>query len=308
MGRTSNLRGVDPILTTLARGYTQAELIVNSLFPVVDVPKEAGQYPEFGKDAFMLYNTERALRANSNRMDPSALNWVDFSTIEQDLEYPIDYREKAEADFNLQRHGAVTVQGALDLRREYTAAQLALSTGTYGTGNKITLSGTSQFTDYSNSDPVGVIDDGKEAIRAKTGKYPNTMVMGAVTYKVLKEHPSLLEKIKYSMKGVLTESLMKEIFDFKYLKIGRAIYATDDGTFTDIWGDSIVLAYVPEKLSGMDRDWKEPSYGYTLRRKGYPIVDRYEEKKKVELVRNTDNYTVKVVGADAGYLISDTNG
>ena len=32
------------------------------------------------------------------------------------------------------------------------------------------------------------------------------------------------------------------------------------------------------------------------------------EGKKVELVRNTDNYTVKVVGADAGYLISDVNG
>jgi hypothetical protein len=36
-------------------------------------------------------------------------------------------------------------------------------------------------------------------------------------------------------------------------------------------------------------------------------VDTYEEGKKLELIRNTDNYVVKVVGADAGYLIKDTN-
>jgi len=308
MSRLSNLRGVDPILTTLARGYTQADLIADSLFPVVDVPKEAGQYPEFGKEAFMLYNTQRALRAKSNRMDPGVLNWVDFSTTEHDLEYPIDYREKNEADFNLQKHAAVTVQGALDLQREYQAAQLAQNTDTYGADNKIVLSGTSQFSDYDNSDPVSVVDEGKEAIRTKTGKYPNTMAMGATAFKTLKEHPALLAKIKYSMKGVLTENLMKEIFDFKYLAVGRAVYADDDGVFHDVWSDSIVLAYVPEKMSGMDRDWKDPSYGYTLRRKGYPFVDRYEEGKKVELVRNTDNHTVKVVGAGAGYLISDING
>jgi Phage major capsid protein E len=307
MGRLSNLRGVDPVLTTLARGYSNNELIAEALFPFVPTPKEAGQYPEFGKEAFFLYNTERALRGKSNRMDPEALNWVDFTTKENDLEYPIDYREKNEALFNTQKHGAVTVQNILMLQREYHAAALAQNLSTYGADNKITLSGTSQFSDYANSDPVAVVDAGKEAIRAKTGKYPNTMTMGAATFKILKEHPKLIEKIKYSMKGVLTVALMKEIFDIENLKIGKAVYADDDGTFNDVWADNIVLAYVPKKQSGMDRDWHEPSYGYTLRRIGYPFVDRYEEGKKVELVRNTDNYVVKVVGADAGYLINNTN-
>ena len=307
MGKLANLRGVDPVLTTLARGFSNNELVAEALFPVVEVPKEAGKYPEFGKEAFKLYNTDRALRGKSNRMDPEALNWVDFATAEKDLEYPIDYREKNEALFNTQRHGTVTVQNILMLQREYQASALARNAAIYAASNKVTLSGTSQFSDYTNSNPVGIIDAGKEAIRAKTGKYPNTMVLGAVTFKILKEHPKLLEKIKYSMKGVLTEDLMKEIFDIKNMKVGRAVWSDDAGTFADVWGDDIILAYVPEKLSGMDRDWHEPSYGYTLRRSGYPFVDTYEEGKKLELIRNTDNYVVKVVGADAGYLIKDTN-
>lgn len=305
MSRTSNLRGVDPVLTTLARGYSNSELVAEALFPVVQVPKEAGKYPEFGKEAFKLYNTLRALRGDSNRMDPEALVWKDFATDENDIEYPIDYREKNEALFNLQKHGTITVQKILDLQREYKAAALAQATATYASSNRIALSGTSCFSDYDDSDPVAIIDAGKEAIRAKTGKYPNTMVMGAVVFKTLKEHPKLIEKIKYSMKGVVTLDLMKEIFDIPNIKVGGAIYSDDDGTFNDVWGDNIVLAYVPEKQSGMDRDWHEPSYGYTLRRSGYPFVDRYEEKKKLEVVRNTDNYDVKVVGADAGYLISN---
>ncbi|MBU0969206.1 MAG: major capsid protein [Proteobacteria bacterium] len=308
MGRLNKLRGVDPVLTTLARGYTNNELIADALFPFVPVPKEAGEYPEFGKEAFMLYNTERALRGKSNRMDPDALNWVPFTTKENDLEYPIDYREQNEALFNVQKHGAATVQKALMLQREYRAATLAQAVGTYGADNKIVLSGTSQFTDYDNSDPVVIVDGGKKAVRAKTGKRPNTMVMGADAFDTLKEHPKLLEKIKYSMKGVLTVELLKEIFNIKNMKVGDAVWADDKGIFHDVWSDNIILAYVPEQMSGMDRDWHEPSYGYTLRRTGYPFVDRYEEGKKLELVRNTDNYDVKVVGPDAGYLISNTNG
>jgi len=307
MGRTANLRGVDPVLTTLARGFSNNELIAEAIFPIVEVPKEAGKYPEFGKEAFKLYNTDRALRGKSNRMDPDALTWVDFATTEKDLEYPIDYREKNEALFNTQRHGTVTVQNILMLQREMQAAVLAQDAATYAVSNKVTLSGTSQFSDYTNSDPVAIVNAGKEAIRAKTGKYPNTMVMGATTFKVLKEHPKLLEKIKYSMKGVLTLDLMKEIFDIENMKVGKAVYANDAGTFADVWSDNIILAYVPARQSGMDRDWHEPSYGYTLRRSGYPFVDTYEEAKKLELIRNTDNYVVKVVGADAGYLIKDTN-
>ena len=307
MSRLKNIRGIDPVLTTLARGYSNEELIATALFPVVLVPKEAGQYPEFGKEAFKLYNTERALRGKSNRLDPELLNWVDFATSEKDIEYPIDYREKNESLFNLQKHGTVTVQNIIDLQREHKAATLAQNPSTYGVGNKITLSGTSQFSDYANSDPVAVVKAGREAIRAKTGKYPNTMAMGASSFETLSEHPKLLEKIKYSMKGILTAELMREIFNIKHLKVGMAVYADDDGTFRDVWGDNIILGYVPEKQSGIDRDWHEPSYGYTLRRQGYPFVDRYEEAKKLELVRDTDNYTVKVVGADAGYLISDTN-
>ena len=68
MGRMQDLRIVDPVLTNLARGYSNAAFAGTVLFPVVNVNKEAGKIPLFGKEAFTIYNTERALRAKSNKI------------------------------------------------------------------------------------------------------------------------------------------------------------------------------------------------------------------------------------------------
>lgn len=307
MGKLAKLRGVDPVLTTLAMGYSNNEMAAQTLFPIVTVDKESGKVPRFGKDAFRLYNTIRALRAKSNRLAPGTKDPISYTCEEHDLEYPIDYREAVESLFNLQKMGTLTVQDAIMLIREYQAAAKAQDLSNYDAANKIVLSGTDQFTDKTNSDPVGVVEDGKEAISSKIGKDPNTMVIGPATFKSLKQHPALIEKIKFSMKGILTVDLLKEIFEIENLVVGKAIYADDNDDFQKVWSDNMILAYVPTKKKGVDRSVYEPSYGYTFRKKGHPFVDRYEEAKKVELVRNTDNFDVHIVGADAGYLISDTN-
>ncbi|MBC0140984.1 hypothetical protein FSJ22_024730, partial [Escherichia coli] len=52
-------------------------------------------------------------------------------------------------------------------------------------------------------------------------------------------------------------------------------------------------------------DENEPSFGYTLRRKGMPVADKYDGAGgKVKYCRYTDIYKVAVVGGDAGYLIT----
>lgn len=306
MGRLEDLRVVDPVLTTLARGYTNAELVATLLFLVVMVNKESGKIPQFGKEAFRIYNTERAIRAKSNRISPEGITPIDFVCDEHDLAHPIDYREGDESMFNLEEHATNVVTGAIGLRLEKKAADLAQNAANYPTGNKVTLSGTSQFTNAS-SDPIGVIDDAKDAVRSKIGKRPNTMVMGAATFKALKNHAQLLDKIKYSMTGVVTIELMKQIFGVKNIAVGDAVYLSDAGAFLDVWGDNIVLAYTPDTPSEK-RTVYEPAFAYTIRKKGKPEIDKYtEDGGKVELVRNTDILVPKIVGAEAGYLISDTN-
>ncbi|MBX3588788.1 MAG: hypothetical protein KF796_19320 [Ramlibacter sp.] len=307
MGRLSNLRIVDPVLTNLAIGYSNNEYVAETLFPLVPVDAERSKLPIFGKEAFRLYNTERALRARSNTISPEGITSMDLVTDEHDLEYPIDYREEAESAFPLESHATHVVMQGLQLGREKKCADMAQNAANYGASNKITLSGTSQFT-HASSDPISVIETGKEAVRAKIGKRPNTMVIGAAALRPLKFHSVLVDKIKYVQKGMVRLEQMRDLFEIENIVVGEAIYSTDAGVFTDVWGDNIILAYVPKKKSDVEREVMEPSYGYTPRRNGKLLVDKHVVSGgKIEMVRATDNYRPYIVGADAGYLISDTN-
>lgn len=308
MGRLSKLRVVDPVLTNLATGYTNAQLVGSVLMPFVGVDKEGGKIPLFGKEHFKVYQTERALRAKSNRINPENIGEVDVVLDEHDLEYPIDYREDAESAFPLQARATNIVVEGIRLRHEVMVADMVQNPANYPTGNKIALSGTSRFTD-PNSDPEGVVSDAKAAVRAKVVKEPNTLVIGYATWRVLKRHPQLKAILSDSRPRLVQLADLREIFEIENIVVGRAVKANDAGVTTDIWGDNLVLAYVPSNAGdgGTERSPYEPSFGYTLRKKGQPVVDTRTEDGKVELVRNTDIFRPFLLGAEAGYLVSDTN-
>ena len=305
MGRLSNLRVVDPVLTNLAIGYTNAALVAETLMPFVYTDKEGGKIPKFGKEAFKIYRTERALRADSNRMSPEDIGSVDVVLDEHDLEYPIDYREAAESAFPLQRLAVNTVTEAIRLRHEFMVASMVQNPNSYGVGNKLILSGTSQFT-HKDSDPEGVVDDAKDAVSAKIAKDPNTMVIGKSAWRALKRHPQLKAILSDDRSRLVQLADLREIFEIENIVVGKAIKADDRGATSDIWGDNIVLAYVPQNKSEQRSEF-EPSFGYTLRKRGQPVVDTRVPDGKVELVRNTDIFRPYLLGAEAGYLIGDTN-
>ncbi len=306
MSTLQKKRVVDQVLTNIARGFKNASHVAEHLFPVVSVSKEGGKIPEFTKESFKIYNTERAIRAKSNRINPENRTEIDFVLTEHDLEYPIDYREQDEDIFPSRLHATTVVTDGISLRHEKMAADIVQDLATFPTGNKVTLAAGDKFTNTS-SNPFLVFDAAKEAIRGKIAQRPNVCIIGASSFSALKNHPAVVDRIKYTQHAVITAELLRQLLDFDELYVGDAVYATDADVFQDIWQDNVVIAYVPKSISGVPRSYYEPAFGYTLRKKNNPMVDSYTEAGKVEIIRNTDIFIPKVVGADAGYLINDTN-
>lgn len=303
--RLKQLRIVDPVLTNLARGYRNAAFVGESLFPIAPMDKEAGVIPLFGKEAFVVVDTERAIRAQSNIITPDDVDGLDVVLREHDIAYPVDYREQNESMFDAEARASRRVVNTIDLRREVTCAKLAQNPATYLAGSKVTLAGASQWSG-GGGDPVAVVENGKEVVRGRIGVRPNTITMGASVYQSLKFHPKLQEALGSNERKLITIEHLKVLFGVQDIFIGEALGGT--GAPTDIWTDSLVLAYVAKPKAGEQADYEEPSFGYTLRRKGMPEIDTYDTAGgKVRYVRNTDIYKPVIVGADAGYLISDTN-
>jgi hypothetical protein len=306
MSTLQKKRVVDQVLTNIARGFFNASHVATKLFPMVSVTKEGGKIPQFTKEAFKIYNTERAIRAKSNRINPESRETIDYVLTEHDLEYPIDYRELEEDILPLRLHATTVVTDGISLRLEKLSADIVQNLATYPTGNKVTLAAGDKFTNTS-SNPFTIFETAKEVVRAKIAQRPNVCVLGASAYSALKEHPAVLDRIKYTQSAVITQEILRQLLDFDELYVGDAVYATDANVFSDIWSDNVIIAYVPKASKDVPRSYYEPAFAYTLRKKNNPVVDSYTEGGKVEIVRNTDIFIPKVVGADAGYLINDTN-
>jgi len=302
-----NKRIVDPVLTSLARGFSQPNLVASQLFPEVFVEKEGGKVPLFNKEAFKIYNTERAIRANSNVINPEGINTLPYSLTEHDIAYPMDYREVAEDIRNLKVYATHVTTETIKLRLEKQVADLVQNLASFPAGNKVTLAAGDKF-DNDASNPIQIFESAKEAVRGKIAKRPNVAIIGASAYSALKNHPKILEKIRYTQHAIMTPSLLASLLEIPNLFIGESVYSSDADVFADVWGDNVILAYVPVKSTNAERSLYEPSFGYTFKKRNFPVVDVYSgEGNKVEYVRNTDIFQALIVGSDAGFLINDTN-
>ena len=296
------LRVQDPVLTKLAQGYHNLELIGEVLMPTVEIDKEAGKIPKFGRLAFRLPSTVRNLRGTSNRLDPEDITAIDVALEEHDVEYAIDYREENEAIFSLRQFALNTTQDVIALGREKEVATLALDESKYDSGNKVTLSGTSKITS-KQADIFAMFDTGIRAVKRAIGRKPNVCVIAGDVWAALKEHPAVIEKLKYSQVAIVTPEVFGKLIGIDTVKIGEAVYE-ESNQLKDIWSDAIVLAYVAPRSTERKGTVYEPSYGYTIRRQGGLFVDTYKENGgKLEVIRTTDIHKPHLLGASAGYLI-----
>lgn len=293
-------RIVDVVLTKLAVGYRNPAYVGTRLFPIVKVDKEGVKIPKFGKEAFKIYKTLRAAGGSTNLYRLDGVTTQDVVLQEHDFGVPIDYRDKKESLFNEERRAVFVGGKAIDNELEMTIANIAQNASNYSASHKKALSNTTCW-DQSAGHPVADIVAAMSKIRQDVGVKPNRMLVGAEAWDILKEHSEILAKIKHTQNAVATEELVASIFGLEEVVVGEAIY-DDNGTMKDIWGDNVILAYVPKEAESYD----EPAAGYTLQMEGFRYVDKYDaEGGKIEIVRTTDMFEVAQTGQDAMYLISN---
>jgi len=305
-GRLTTLRVVDPVLTNIALGYTNAELIGDKLFPFVPVEKSGVKVPRFGKAAFVIERTKRGLRARRARVDFE----TDSLTVdleEHSLEGAVDSNESDEAWFDLAQAAQQVVQDKLALEREADAATLATTAGNFVAANKKTdLAGNTLWSAaHDDSKPIDNINAGADAVRAKIGRRPNTLVLGPEVWKALRQHAQIKALLGNSDLKVVTIEHVLSLFApwLKTVLIGEAVQSASakaTAAVTDVWGKNALLAYVPEKPGvGV------PAFGYNFRKRGRPVTMKYrDETHNSDIVVVEDFYAPYLTMADGGYLIS----
>jgi hypothetical protein len=305
---TSAARVTDPVLTTVAQGYVNGAMAGMSLFPSVPVPARGGKIVTFAKEDFRLYSTLRAPGTNTKRVTFGHTSGS-YALENHSLEgvVPFELMDDAARVPGIDMGSAAVrkVQNIIALRLEKAQADIATTAGSYASTNKTTLSGTSQWSDHTNgvSNPIADVDTAKDAIRSQIGRRANTVVMGAAVWTKLREHPKVTDRVKYTGRDSATPDLLATLFGVERVLVGDAIYENAAGTLADVWGKFVVVAYTELGSLG---DMGAPTYGYTYRLGGYPLVEEpYNDRNAKSWVYPvTDEVAPVMAAAAAGYLIS----
>ena len=296
-------RVVDPILTTVVTGYSQPEFVGNFLFPTVYVSKRSGYRIDFGREDFALFDTRRAPGSATKRRD---INYGSQTYhLYQDRlegELPREHIEESEGiGFNLQTEAVESTKRSIDLRLEYDQAAIATNPANYDAAHKIVLSGTSKWSD-PGSDPAGNIRTWRQSIRSSIGAYPNTMFLGAAAFDSFAEHEQTKDKIKHTSSASIAVDAIGSMFGLDKVVVGTSLVLNNEtGEFVDIWGDVIIMAYVPQTR----RSIRTPSYGYTYTLQGYPMAERpyWDDNHATWFFPVTAERSPELTGMSSGYLV-----
>lgn len=297
-------RVVDPVLTEVARGYVNDQFVGTVLAPIVSVGTRGGNILEFGKEHFRLYNTERAPGTRVARMT-GRWSAKKFALTQHAIEetVPVENMQEASRGPGIDA-ASIAVRRGLNIvlrRLEKQIADLVRDPTAYDATHVSTLSGTSQWSDFANSDPIDAVESAKEVVRRAIGQRPNVMVLGADVFAKLKQHPKIVERIKYTSRDVATPELLASLFGLQRVAVGDAVYLDQAGAMQDVWGKDAVLAY---SETGSLAQMGTPSFAYTYRLEGYPLVEEaYLDRSTRSWVYPVlDENSPVLVGPDAGYL------
>ncbi|MDP8257652.1 MAG: hypothetical protein P9M14_18035 [Candidatus Alcyoniella australis] len=306
--RLESLRIVDPVLSKLAQGYKHPAHLWPQILPVVPLSASLMRVPTFGKETFMAYNTAKPLRGPAARIE-FGNNYATVGYDREALESGIDDEEYDEANpvLQLQTRRQNNLLKTMSLQLERAVGAMCQNAANYPVGNKVALTGNDQWNSgHVDGDPFVDIEAGREAVRGAVGVDPNLLALGPKIHSVLKMHPAVLAALypnAPTQKGAATLAQLAELFEVEKVVVGKSITASADGVFSDIWGLIAMLAYVPPES---EQDQETPAFGYTFRKQGHPITDKYrDEHSTTEVLRVQDYRRPMILGPNAAYLIAD---
>ena len=304
---------VNALLTNLSIAYMNKSYIADQIFPIVRVNKQSDIIPKYNQSFW--FRDDAKVRAPGTRSEGGGYT-VDTSATyfcnrwSRRFEIPDELRRNADAPWDLDNDATRFVTDKTMMRREvkFTADAFALSKWTTDKtgGTDFTL-----WSNYGASTPDVDIDTYKDTVEALVGVEPNKLVVGKQVHLQLKNHPSLVDRIKYTQRAQLTPDLIASLLELEQYLVGRSIYTTTvEGTaeasvsYTRIWGKNGLLVYVPPAPSLLT-----PAAGYTfvwqLVANAIQYIKRMrDEEKEIDIIEANSFFDQKITAASAGLFLS----
>jgi hypothetical protein len=301
---------IDAILTNFSLKYSNLDYIVDQIFPSIPVQKQSDKYFTYTKSFW--FRDLAALRAPGTESEGSGWGLSTDSYFADNYAFHVDIpdelRENADNPLSPDQEAVEYVTDRLAMKRERAFSSSFFTTGVWtATGSDAAPS--VLWSTYGTSDPIVDIETASNAMRITTGRRPNTLIMGAAVWSALKNHPDMIDRIKYTQKGMVTQDLFASLIDIPKILIGQSIIDTSAegaaSSFSDIWGKSVLLLYVdpnagPRSVTaGATFVWSRFGGGALQYMRRLRL-----DRSMVDRVEGLSYWDQKVIAPDLGYFFN----
>jgi len=250
------------VLTGIAIGFHNPDytLIADSVLPRVPVGGDTFKWLEYPIDEALTVPETRVGRKGR-------VNIAEFNATERggatkdyglgvpipqtDIDQAAARRKAGLSTFDPELHAAAYLTNLVLLDREVRVAKVAQDPNNFVAGQVQTLTGTAQFSDFTNSDPIGVISD---AIDSGLVRF-NRCTMGFAAWKVIRRHPKIVNAVKGNVtgQGIITREQFRDLFELKEFNVGESWVNTarkgQPANRTRVWGKNISLTFIDRQAT-----------------------------------------------------------
>lgn len=245
---TSNPFPTNPVLTGIAIAYKndQSKYIYSRVLPTVPVVAREFEWIEYNTpENYRIPDTAVGRISRPNQVEFTGTRKGD-SVIDYALDSPVPQSDidAAIAGYDPLQRATMQVADLVMLDREKRCADLVFTLGTYDSTVRTTLSGTSQWSDYTNSDPITAINAALDIPLVR----PNIWVIGRAAWTVLRSHPKVINALRgyegttitSGNFGMVAAQDLAAYFELDELIIGDSRSNTarlgQAGSYSRLWG------------------------------------------------------------------------
>lgn len=261
---------VDRALTNISVSYLQDAnaFIADKVFPIVPVKRQSDIFYVYSKADFMRDEAQVRGAASESAGGDYGVEAADpyycrKHAFHKDVtpEERVNYDEPLDAD----KDATDFVTQKMLIRRELQWASTYFKSGVWGTD--ITGVDNSPSTNQAikwnlpTSDPIKDITEASVRMASETGYKPNTLVLSPYAFNALKNHEDILDRIKYTQKGIVTVDLLATLFEVENVYVAWSVVNSaakgKDANVDFIMGKHALLCYSNPRPA-----LRKPSAGY----------------------------------------------
>lgn len=301
---------VDAPLTNVSVAYKNTDYIADLVLPKIPVRQETGLIWTMGTENFSIKDMVRGDKSRSKQSGYTVDSSATYRIINYALSDMVTEGMRNQAVNPMQPETDTTeyLTEQLMLNKEYIVGAALFNTGATGfSGYTETLNNSSiryQWDDYTNSTPLEDAAYAKNKIATNSGATSGIiMVVGADVWQQLENHPDVLDRIKYTQFGVITEQLVAKAMQIDNIFVGQALYNTANegqtASLSRIWGKYALFMHKPANVGLKTAATAALIHGGNYVRKWTEQAIRGATVIEVE-----EAFQAKILSAKSGYLFS----